>query len=496
MVLNSSVFLAELLESKSGIEFLEEFIVNQAVLGKLHEFQGSNSLEPQGYPQDKLKHAIPKHWGELTFGKHLDIQGGSQPPKNTFVDAMQEGYIRLYQIRDYGPNPIPVYVPRELVKKTSVKGDILIARYGASGKIFWAEDGAYNVALAKLVYPRDVLIPDFAYYLLKSSLFRNLVLSTTRVAVDGFNKNDLKNLYFPLPPIEEQRKIVATINEILTVVAQLKASEERSKKLSESMTRAALSEFATSESFEDLHVAWNRIQINWNIVAGSHENVEHLRSLILEMEMKRYLMRTSNVEPHDRKWTSAPLRDVCEYIQRGKGPKYASRGSYRVVSQKCVRWSGFDSEQSRFIEEESIIGYSAERFLQDGDLLWNSTGTGTVGRTALFKSDASGQKYVADSHVTVLRSRKIHPEYLYYWSRSPDIQDQVLNSTTGSTNQQELNLGKLKEMQITFPSMREQEFAVKRIKELFALCDQLEVATILMNGLSGRFVRSVVSKSA
>jgi type I restriction enzyme S subunit len=496
MVLNSAVYLTELLDSKSGIEFIEEYTINQAVLGKLHDFQGSILPVVREYPQNKLKHVIPKHWGELTFGKHLDIQGGSQPPKNTFVHTMQDGYIRLYQIRDYGPNPIPVYVPRELVKKTSVKGDILIARYGASGKIFWAEDGAYNVALAKFIYPRDVLIPEFAYYLLKSSFFRNLVISTTRVAVDGFNKNDLKNLFFPLPPVEEQRVIVSTINEILNIIAQLKESEARAKSLSESMARAALSEIATSDSFEDFHIAWNRIHNNWSLIAGNQESVEVLRSLILEMEMKRYLFHPAHEGPNREKWTSASLRDVCEYIQRGKSPKYASEGSCRVVSQKCVRWNGFDSEQSRFIEEESIIGYSAERFLQDGDLLWNSTGTGTVGRTALFKSDESGLRYVADSHVTVLRSRIIHPEYLYYWSRSPEIQDEILNSTTGSTNQQELNLGKLKDMVITFPSMREQESAVKKIKALFALCDQLEVATVLMSELSRKFVQSVVAESA
>ena len=64
----------------------------------------------------------------------------------------KEGYIRLFQIRDYGPNPQPVHIPLSTASKISQKGDILLARYGASlGKVFYAEYGAYNVALAKVI---------------------------------------------------------------------------------------------------------------------------------------------------------------------------------------------------------------------------------------------------------------------------------------------------------------------------------------------------------
>ena len=66
----------------------------------------------------------------------MEISGGSQPAKNHFISVPKDNYIRLYQIRDYGDNPIPVYIPEELASKRTEKGDILLARYGGSlGKI-------------------------------------------------------------------------------------------------------------------------------------------------------------------------------------------------------------------------------------------------------------------------------------------------------------------------------------------------------------------------
>lgn len=213
----------------------------------------------------------------------------------------------------------------------------------------------------------------------------------------------------------------------------------------------------------------------------------------LQNEMKNYLSSNLEANRESTNWTTKPLKEVCEYIQRGKSPKYATSGSCKVVSQKCVRWTGFDSVPARYIDDNSLSKYSNERFLKDGDLLWNSTGTGTVGRTAIFQSDGSGKKYVADSHVTVLRTSKLDPEFLYYWSRSPDVQSIVLGSTTGSTNQQELNLGTLKELTISFPGLAEQKIKVERIKALFAICDQLESEAIKAAELAKRFARSVIS---
>ena len=120
----------------------------------------------------KLPFKIPKSWVWCGHNDILEISGGSQPAKNHFISVPKDNYIRLYQIRDYGDNPIPVYIPEELASKRTEKGDILLARYGGSlGKVFHAETGAYNVAMAKVIfkYP-NVIVRDFAYYLNSATL--------------------------------------------------------------------------------------------------------------------------------------------------------------------------------------------------------------------------------------------------------------------------------------------------------------------------------------
>ena len=174
---------------------------------------------------ENLPFEIPSTWVWVSHNDMLEISGGAQPPKSEFSEVMKPGYIRLYQIRDYGEKPIPIYIPLSTASKTTVKGDILLARYGGSlGKVFIAEDGAYNVAMAKVIlcYP-EVLNQKFVYYYYLSSIYQNKLRSISRTAQAGFNSGDFEDLYFPLPPLEEQGRIVDAISSIWEMIDMITA---------------------------------------------------------------------------------------------------------------------------------------------------------------------------------------------------------------------------------------------------------------------------------
>ena len=168
---------------------------------------------------------VPKNWLWLSHNAILDISGGSQPAKSHFISKEEEGYIRLYQIRDYGETPVPVYIPRELASKTTQKGDILLARYGGSlGKVFIAEEGAYNVAMAKVIFKYNGLInKEYAYFYYLSSLYQDKLKSISRTAQAGFNSTDFEDMFFPLPPIAEQERIVTIINQYYRILDNISA---------------------------------------------------------------------------------------------------------------------------------------------------------------------------------------------------------------------------------------------------------------------------------
>ncbi|MEK7392481.1 MAG: restriction endonuclease subunit S, partial [Fibrobacterota bacterium] len=166
------------------------------------------------------------------------------------------------------------------------------------------------------------------------------------------------------------------------------------------------------------------------------------------------------------------------YIQRGKGPKYADQGRVRVVSQKCVQWTGFDLSPARWIEDRSMDGYGPERFLQPADLLWNSTGTGTAGRIAIYPGFEEAA--VADSHVTVIRpARAIASRYLWCLIASPGVQARIdpgheRSIVSGTTNQVELSTSTVRSLPVPLPPLAEQKRIVAKVDELMALCDKLE----------------------
>ncbi|MBR5825441.1 MAG: restriction endonuclease subunit S [Paludibacteraceae bacterium] len=176
----------------------------------------------------KMPFEIPNSWLWLSHNDILEISGGSQPAKSYFKETPENGYIRLYQIRDYGENPVPVYIPIELASKTTQKGDILLARYGGSlGKVFIAEDGAYNVAMAKVIFKFEHLLDkEFVYFYYLSKLYQDKLQTISRTAQAGFNSSDFEDMYFPLPPIEEQQRTVYRIKELYSILDKVQKTLE------------------------------------------------------------------------------------------------------------------------------------------------------------------------------------------------------------------------------------------------------------------------------
>ena len=168
-------------------------------------------------------------------------------------------------------------------------------------------------------------------------------------------------------------------------------------------------------------------------------------------------------------WAEATFDDVLDYVQRGKSPKYAEESALPVINQKCVRWWGIQEEFLKFIRADQIDTYTEERFLREGDILWNSTGTGTIGRAALYQGLSTAPKAVVDGHVTILRSSKaIKPRYLFSFIKSPRVQDKIEDMQSGSTNQVELSKTEVLKTEIPLPPLTEQKRIVSKIDILSA----------------------------
>lgn len=196
--------------------------------------------------------------------------------------------------------------------------------------------------------------------------------------------------------------------------------------------------------------------------------------------------------PEEWKWVQ--LENLCTYMQRGKSPKYSDIKRYPVVAQKCNQWDGLHLELALFFDPSTLSSYKAERFLQQDDVLLNSTGTGTLGRVGSYDKEANPYELaVADSHVTVIRAKFscLMPYYLKFVLRSDIFQRKLIAAGTGTTKQQELALSKVKQLWIPLPPLEEQRRIVAKLDELKPLVDQFGEAHDKLSELEADFPRKL-----
>jgi type I restriction enzyme S subunit len=166
-------------------------------------------------------------------------------------------------------------------------------------------------------------------------------------------------------------------------------------------------------------------------------------------------------------WAVTTIGDIAAYISRGRSPRYIDASALPVINQKCVRWHGIEEQHLKFVDPETWHQWKPEHFVQNGDLLWNSTGTGTIGRATLFRGLRSFDRAVVDSHVTIVRpTEAIDPEYLFGFIRSPLVQERIGDMQSGSTNQVELNRGEIASTQIPLPPLAEQRSIASKLRRL------------------------------
>lgn len=150
-----------------------------------------------------------------------DFRGGTQPPKEQWVNEPQEGYVRMLQIRDFtqGDEKFIQYVLDTKKLHKCTKDDLLLSRYGYIGQVVTGLEGAYNVALVKIVKKIDIQRLYLMYYF-QSEYFKNYLISNTgaRATISGFNKNELKNAVINVPDDGIQTKIVERLAQIDSLI--------------------------------------------------------------------------------------------------------------------------------------------------------------------------------------------------------------------------------------------------------------------------------------
>lgn len=166
------------------------------------------------YLREVFDSAETRLWKEVRLGEVCDFWGGMQPPAHTFKRTKEPGHIQLVQIQDFRRRDTAVFIREEDAKRRFDETDVMIGRYGPPVfQILRGLLGAYNVALMKAT-PKDALIKDFLFYLLKEEKIQRAVIAQSERSAgqSGVQKEFLENYLVRVPPISEQVRLAAYLN--------------------------------------------------------------------------------------------------------------------------------------------------------------------------------------------------------------------------------------------------------------------------------------------
>ena len=454
---------------------------------------GSN---PCDITEEEIPFDIPENWCWCRLSEYLDIRDGTHDSPKFYDNGIP--FVTSKNLND-GILDFSTckYITEEDHKKFSARsfvedGDILFAMIGSIGNPVIVKkkfDFSFkNMALFKR-YTKEKTDMKYIFYYLSYIQFE-----LKRIATGGVQSfiglGTFREMLFPLPPLSEQKRIVAAIEKFMPLIeeygkkeTQLKAINEKigtlTKKaiLQEAVQGKLVPQIASEGNARDLLEEIRKERLSHGLDFANAKSGKRKSKKETALAGSNPCDIKEEEIPFDipENWCWCRLGEICNEIKRGKSPKYADKSNFLAFAQKCnVKTGGIDLGLALYLDENSITRYSETDNLVQGDIVINSTGGGTMGRVGLYETQVpAGIKGVyPDSHVTVIRSiGNINQHYLYYVLK---LNQPVLEKCgTGSTNQTELKPAVLADFVIPLPPLAEQKRIVAAIEKMLPLCEKL-----------------------
>lgn len=431
--------------------------------------------------EDEKPFEIPEGWMWVHLGEVVTVLGGKRIPAGRQLTTENTGYkyIRVSDMKDgtvltdkllYVPYDIFPSISRYIIHKEDVY--ITVAgTIGRVGKIPEEIDGANLTENAnRLVF--SCIQQDWLIKWLESSIVQSQIVNvTTKVGQPKLAIKRIQELLIPLPPLAEQKRIVAKIEELLPYIDRYGQArnklEQFNSRFPEDMKKALLQyaiqgklveqrpeEGTGEELFAQIQAEKQRL-----IQAGKIKKEKPLPE-ITEDEVPFEI-------PESWKWVR--WGTLSESIQYGYNAPAQSFGRIKMVRISDIQDGKVIWESVPFcnIHETEI----AEYILKKNDILFARTG-GTVGKSYLVK-DVPEESIYAGYLIRTRYSKSLCPEYMKYFMESALYWTQLKNGTI-ATAQPNCNGKTLAKMLLPLPPLAEQKRIVEKLEQLLPLCDRLK----------------------
>lgn len=494
-----------LFQAPNGIKLLRQFILKNAVSGKL---VNQDPAEGSGFElvtkifesrcikigaENKPDSDVPQNWGRAKLGEIFHLEMGQSPNSDSY-NSQREG-LPFYQ----GKTDFGSFVPSPRVwcsspMKIAESGDVLVSVRAPVGPTNYTNERCCIGRGLAAVRPLGGMHTEFVLWWLRAyeTQIAEMGTGTTFTAV---SKKNLEPFMIVIPPLSEQNRILDKIKELMNLCDSLETQLALSNSLSTAARRSAVDAISTAQSQDEFETAWNRIQKNWKVVAGTTKAIDSLRDLILSLAVSGELSRQSRTtnESHSllpRDWELKEFSEVANF-SIGKTPptketKYwGGDDSIMWVSIGDMQNGGTVLETNRRISPSAQSEIFRRSPWPSGTLLMSFKLTiGKVSRLAVpaFFNEAI---FAFDS------GNEVTNEFLF--RVLPFISQRA--ESKGAIKGNTLNSQSIRKMLIPIPPVDEQSRLVNIIDQLNQFCDDLESQLSTQVSLAEKFARSIVSQS-
>ncbi len=363
----------------------------------------------------------------------------------------------------------PVYGSNGVVGKhdaTITSGPtIVIGRKGSVGEVHFSPIGCWPIDTTYYVndFPGQ-LPPEFWALYLKSL---HLGQGERSSAIPGINRDDIYGVEVMLPPLPEQRRIVAMLQELL---AKVEACQKR-------LDRIPLTLKRFRKSVLDAATA-GTLTNDWGHGSSEKSNTaKDLNAYIGRSLVSKAKKQPEQTEGHElltkvvpASWMTPKLDDIFAFIDyRGKTPKKSKQGK-RLITAKNIRMGYLSDAPIEYVSEDYYKKWMNRGFPKKDDIFFVTEGA-TMGFLALNSRD--DEFAVAQRTITLQPLSPIDTRAFLYFMMSSYFQKLVQLNATGSAAVG-IKGAKFRGLPIPFPPIKEQLEIVLRVGALFALADRIE----------------------
>ena len=445
------------------------------LLNQIHEKNPSSISDAVEESVDTPLQNIPGSWAPAKLGEVAEIIRGVTFPgsaKSKIRSDNDVACLRTASVQAEIDWDDLIFISPSHVSRFDqwvMPNDIMISMansYALVGKVAIVRQVPQRATFgAFLAAIRPVLIePYFLLYVLRSprmqAAFRNSSSQTTNIA--NISLGRMRPLPFPLPPLAEQKRIVAKVDELMALCDRLEVQQQERDTRHATLARASLSRFAEAPTPANLDFLFHQ---SYPVTPAD------LRKSIRTLAVQGLLVPRDSQSPD---WESRKLKGLTTKIGSGSTPA-GGKESYQetgvpLIRSMNVHFGGFVRDGLAFLNE-----HQAEKLknvtVQADDVLLNITGA-SIGRVTTAPRDMEGAR--VNQHVCIVRATpEILPRFLEMFLASPVVQNLIDDVQVGATREA-LTKVMIEQFEIPLPPLVEQRRIVAKVDQLMALADRLE----------------------